>query len=95
MSESDRYGRLTAQTSDRNAVLIPCLLLSAGIQKVPQYTLIIQATDMEGNPMYGLSNTATAVIRITDVNDNPPEFTAEMVRSAPAPQSFPAVERHS
>lgn len=55
-------------------------------QKVPQYTLIIQATDMEGNPMYGLSNTATAVIKITDVNDNPPEFTAEMVRGAPAPR---------
>lgn len=47
---------------------------------MPQYTLIIQATDMEGNPMYGLSNTATAIIKITDVNDNPPEFTAEMVR---------------
>ncbi|XP_037537239.1 cadherin-2 [Nematolebias whitei] len=47
-------------------------------QKVPQYTLIIQATDMEGNPMYGLSNTATAVIRVTDINDNPPEFTAEL-----------------
>lgn len=31
--------------------------------------------------MYGLSNTATAVIRVTDINDNPPEFTAEMVRS--------------
>lgn len=48
---------------------------------MPQYTLIIQATDMEGNPMYGLSNTATAIIKITDVNDNPPEFTAEMVRN--------------
>ena len=48
-------------------------------QKVPQYTLIIQATDMEGNPMYGLSNTATALIRVTDINDNPPEFTAETV----------------
>ncbi|CAB1326329.1 unnamed protein product [Coregonus sp. 'balchen'] len=47
------------------------------ITKVPQYTLIIQATDMEGNPMYGLSNTATAVIKVTDINDNPPEFTAE------------------
>ncbi|GCB62850.1 hypothetical protein scyTo_0013123 [Scyliorhinus torazame] len=32
-------------------------------------------TDMEGSPTYGLSNTATAVIRIADVNDNPPEFT--------------------
>ena len=31
---------------------------------------------MEGNPTYGLSNTATAVITVTDVNDNPPEFTA-------------------
>lgn len=50
-------------------------------QKVPQYTLIIQATDMEGNPMYGISNTATAVIRVTDVNDNPPEFTVDTVRN--------------
>lgn len=48
-------------------------------QKVPQYTLIIQATDMEGNPTYGLSNTATAVIRLLDVNDNAPEFTRETV----------------
>ncbi|KAF7471676.1 Hypothetical predicted protein [Marmota monax] len=45
-------------------------------KKVQQYTLIIQATDMEGNPTYGLSNTATAVITVTFVNDNPPEFTA-------------------
>lgn len=51
-------------------------------QKVTQYTLIIQATDMEGNPTYGLSNTATTVIRITDVNDNPPEFTADTVGSS-------------
>ena len=49
------------------------------LQKVPQYTLIIQATDMEGNPMYGLSNTATAVIRVTDINDNAPEFTSDTV----------------
>lgn len=48
-------------------------------QKVTQYTLIIQATDMEGNPTYGLSNTATTIIRITDVNDNPPEFTTDSV----------------
>ena len=53
------------------------------LQKVPQYTLIIQATDMEGNPTYGLSNTATAMIRITDVNDNPPEFTTDMVGWGP------------
>ncbi|XP_056453545.1 cadherin-2-like isoform X2 [Gadus chalcogrammus] len=55
------------------------ITVAAGLdrEKVPQYTLIIQATDMEGNPMYGLSNTATALIRVTDINDNPPEFTAE------------------
>ncbi|TRZ20222.1 hypothetical protein HGM15179_006898 [Zosterops borbonicus] len=54
------------------------ITVAAGLdrEKVQQYTLIIQATDMEGNPTYGLSNTATAVIAVTDVNDNPPEFTA-------------------
>ncbi|XP_047230302.1 cadherin-2-like [Girardinichthys multiradiatus] len=55
------------------------ITVAAGLdrEKVPQYTLIIQATDIEGNPTYGLSNTATTVIRITDVNDNPPEFTTD------------------
>ncbi|XP_018613344.1 cadherin-2-like [Scleropages formosus] len=55
------------------------ITVAAGLdrEKVPQYTLIIQATDMEGNAMYGLSNTATAIIRVTDVNDNPPEFTTD------------------
>lgn len=36
---------------------------------------------MEGNLNYGLSNTATAIITVTDVNDNPPEFTASTVSS--------------
>ncbi|XP_061635398.1 cadherin-2-like isoform X2 [Phyllopteryx taeniolatus] len=55
------------------------ITVAAGLdrEKVSQYTLIVQATDMEGNPTYGLSNTATTVIRITDVNDNPPEFTTD------------------
>uniref|UniRef100_A0AAY5EJN2 Cadherin domain-containing protein n=1 Tax=Electrophorus electricus TaxID=8005 RepID=A0AAY5EJN2_ELEEL len=55
------------------------ITVAAGLdrEKVSQYTLIIQATDMEGNPMYGLSNTATAIIRLLDVNDNAPEFTRE------------------
>uniref|UniRef100_A0A8C4N0L3 Cadherin-4 n=1 Tax=Equus asinus asinus TaxID=83772 RepID=A0A8C4N0L3_EQUAS len=52
--------------------------VAAGLdrEKVQQYTVIIQATDMEGNLNYGLSNTATAIVTVTDVNDNPPEFTA-------------------
>ncbi|XP_072917797.1 cadherin-4-like isoform X1 [Hemitrygon akajei] len=52
--------------------------VAAGLdrEKVPRYTITIQATDMDGNLNYGLSNTATALIIVTDVNDNPPEFTA-------------------
>lgn len=48
-------------------------------QKVSQYTIIVQATDMEGNLNFGLSNTATALISITDINDNPPELTVRTV----------------
>uniref|UniRef100_A0A8C6UQA6 Cadherin-4 n=1 Tax=Neogobius melanostomus TaxID=47308 RepID=A0A8C6UQA6_9GOBI len=45
-------------------------------EKVSQYTIIVQATDMEGNLNFGLSNTATAIITITDINDNPPMLTS-------------------
>ncbi|KAM3919449.1 cadherin-1-like [Leptodactylus fuscus] len=40
-------------------------------EKYPQYTLIVSATDQEGE---GFSTTATAVISVTDTNDNPPIF---------------------
>ncbi|XP_029467691.1 cadherin-4 isoform X1 [Rhinatrema bivittatum] len=54
--------------------------VAAGLdrEKVQQYTVIIQATDTEGNLNHGLSNTATAIITVTDVNDNPPEFTSSI-----------------
>ncbi|KAG7477948.1 hypothetical protein MATL_G00074980 [Megalops atlanticus] len=54
------------------------ITVAAGLdrEKVSQYTIIVQATDMEGNLNFGLSNTATALISVTDINDNPPELTA-------------------
>ncbi|KAM4612466.1 blastomere cadherin-like [Discoglossus pictus] len=40
-------------------------------EKIPQYTLTVQAADMGGT---GLTTSATAVIQITDANDNAPIF---------------------
>lgn len=60
------------------------VFFSFPLQKVQQYMVIVQATDMEGNLNYGLSNTATAIITVTDVNDNPPEFTTSTVSSSTA-----------
>ncbi|XP_051485393.1 cadherin-1-like [Apus apus] len=40
-------------------------------ETTPNYTLIIQAADQEGT---GLTNTATAIVEVTDANDNPPIF---------------------
>ncbi|XP_066050907.1 cadherin-1-like [Chamaea fasciata] len=44
-------------------------------ETTPNYTLIIQATDQEG---MGLMSTATAIIEVTDANDNPPVFNPTM-----------------
>ncbi|KAK2530191.1 B-cadherin-like protein [Columba guinea] len=40
-------------------------------ETTPNYTLIIQAADQEGT---GLATTATAIVEVTDANDNPPIF---------------------
>lgn len=34
---------------------------------------------MEGSLNFGLSNTATALITVTDINDNPPELDSKTV----------------
>ncbi|POI23100.1 hypothetical protein CIB84_013152, partial [Bambusicola thoracicus] len=45
-------------------------------ERVREYTLTMQAADLDGQ---GLTTTALAVIEITDVNDNAPEFDPKMV----------------
>lgn len=40
-------------------------------QRVSEYTLTLQAADLDGD---GLTGTAVAVIEVADVNDNAPEF---------------------
>lgn len=62
--------------ADDCTLFVFCFFLS---QKVSQYTIIVQATDMEGNLNFGLSNTATAIITVTDINDNPPMLTSRTV----------------
>ncbi|KAK7795114.1 hypothetical protein U0070_002707, partial [Myodes glareolus] len=48
-------------------------VISSGLdrEKVPEYKLTIQATDMDGE---GSTTTAVAIVEILDVNDNAPEF---------------------
>ena len=47
------------------------------LQKYPEYTLKIAAADMQGEGRVG---TGTAVITVTDSNDNPPQFEETSVR---------------
>ncbi|XP_054245474.1 cadherin-1-like [Indicator indicator] len=48
-------------------------------ETTPNYTLIIQAADQEGT---GLTTTATAIVEVTDANDNPPIFDPTMYEGA-------------
>ncbi|KAJ8339955.1 hypothetical protein SKAU_G00345880 [Synaphobranchus kaupii] len=75
-----RYKLLTQDPENPNANMFFVNPMSGAIQmnsdglcreKIPKYTLVIEAADMEGR---GLINTATAIITVTDINDNAPEF---------------------
>ncbi|XP_026312239.1 cadherin-3 [Piliocolobus tephrosceles] len=55
-------------------------VISSGLdrEKVPEYTLTIQATDMDGD---GSTTTAVAVVEILDANDNAPVFDPQKYES--------------
>uniref|UniRef100_A0A8C5SN93 Cadherin domain-containing protein n=1 Tax=Laticauda laticaudata TaxID=8630 RepID=A0A8C5SN93_LATLA len=57
-------------------------------ERVGEYTLILQAADLDG---LGLTTTALAVIEITDANDNMPEF-AKSTYSAEVAENKEGVE---
>ncbi|XP_042294402.1 B-cadherin-like isoform X2 [Sceloporus undulatus] len=57
-------------------------------ERVKEYILTLQAADLDGE---GLTNSATAVIEITDANDNAPEFK-QQVYSAEVPENEVGLE---
>ncbi|XP_051485397.1 B-cadherin-like [Apus apus] len=48
-------------------------------ERVREYTLTVQAADLDGE---GLTTTALAVIEITDINDNAPDFDPKMYEAS-------------
>uniref|UniRef100_A0ABM5EUZ1 B-cadherin-like n=1 Tax=Pogona vitticeps TaxID=103695 RepID=A0ABM5EUZ1_9SAUR len=57
-------------------------------ERVKEYILTLQAADLDGE---GLTNSATAIIEIADVNDNAPEFKQQMY-SAEVPENEAGLE---
>nr|XP_032835889.1 cadherin-4-like [Petromyzon marinus] len=51
-------------------------------ERVAHFSLVVMASDMEGDANIGLSTTATAIVTITDINDHAPEFTTTVANSA-------------
>uniref|UniRef100_A0A2K5PX32 Cadherin-1 n=1 Tax=Cebus imitator TaxID=2715852 RepID=A0A2K5PX32_CEBIM len=58
-------------TINKNTGVISVVTTGLDRETFPTYTLVVQAADLQGD---GLSTTATAVITVTDANDNPPIF---------------------
>uniref|UniRef100_A0A672TGY6 Cadherin domain-containing protein n=1 Tax=Strigops habroptila TaxID=2489341 RepID=A0A672TGY6_STRHB len=64
-------------TIDLEKGIISVIGMRLDWETTPNYTLIIQAADQEGN---GLTNTATTIVEVTDANDNAPVFDPTMYK---------------
>uniref|UniRef100_A0A8C5UVZ8 Cadherin-1 n=1 Tax=Microcebus murinus TaxID=30608 RepID=A0A8C5UVZ8_MICMU len=64
-------------TINRDTGVISVVTAGLDRETFPTYTLMVQAADLQGD---GLSTTATAVITVTDTNDNPPVFNPTTYR---------------
>ncbi|XP_022367183.1 cadherin-1 isoform X2 [Enhydra lutris kenyoni] len=58
-------------TINKDTGVISVLTTGLDREKIPMYTLVVEAADLQGE---GLSTTATALITITDINDIAPVF---------------------
>ncbi|XP_036297259.1 cadherin-1 isoform X4 [Pipistrellus kuhlii] len=58
-------------TINRDTGVISVLTTGLDREKFPNYSLVIEAADLQGE---GLTTTAKAVITVLDINDNPPIF---------------------
>ncbi|XP_027950575.1 cadherin-1 [Eumetopias jubatus] len=58
-------------TINKDKGVISVLTTGLDRESIPTYSLVVEAADLQGE---GLSTTATAVITVTDINDNPPVF---------------------
>ncbi|KAL8195129.1 UNVERIFIED_CONTAM: substrate-specific activator of APC-dependent proteolysis [Gekko kuhli] len=72
-------------TINNETGMISVIVSGLDREKVPEYTLTLQAADMQGQ---GLTTTGKAVITVGDRNDNPPIFDPTMY-SAVVPENVP------
>uniref|UniRef100_A0A673U2F7 Cadherin-1 n=1 Tax=Suricata suricatta TaxID=37032 RepID=A0A673U2F7_SURSU len=71
LSQEPPLPQSTMFTINRETGVISVVTTGLNRESVPTYTLVVQAADLQGE---GLSTTATAMITVTDINDNPPVF---------------------
>ncbi|KAM9192253.1 cadherin-1 isoform 1-T1 [Dugong dugon] len=62
-------------TINRDTGVISVVTTGLDRESIPEYTLVVKATDLQGE---GLSTSATAEIIVMDANDNPPIFSPTM-----------------